>query len=247
VIYNYNGQWSNYMNQFMHFWDDGLFVGQFGATVYGINFPANGPVAGLASNAFSPQMIEVNNTLYAFQSDEMVHSGVHRWRVDGTDTITEIAGSGALDSTIVMERNFPTELLTVAATSGLAQRIIPDLRFADGEGTILDATAVGNYVTYVVPNVAAGSYDVRVGVKAYNTRGIWQLAVGRADNFNGTKSNVGAPQDEFAASDTFTEYDLGTWAPGTTSDKWFQFMIVGKNAGSTGYSESFDYIRLIPR
>ncbi len=139
------------------------------------------------------------------------------------------------------------ELLTVAATSpGITERIVADPGFSGGAGTILDATAVGNAVTFVVPNVTAGSYNLRVGVKNYNTRGIWQLAIGRADNFAGTANNVGGPNDGYAATATFTEIDLGTWTPGTTSDKWFQFMITGKNASSTGFTESFDYIKLIP-
>ncbi len=140
-----------------------------------------------------------------------------------------------------------TELANVAAvSSGITERIVTDAGFSGGAGTILDATAVNNYVSYVVPNVVAGSYDVRVGVKNYNTRGIWQLAIGRADNFAGTANNIGSPYDSYSSTAAFTEVDLGTWTPGTTSDKWFQFLVTGKNASSTGYTISFDYIKLIP-
>ena len=122
-----------------------------------------------------------------------------------------------------------------------------DSNYSDGEAIILDSTAVGNYVTFLVPNVSAGNYDVTVGVKKFTGRGIWQLYVGRADNFNGTRSAVGAPYDEYDATALFTNVDLETWSPSTTSDKWFQFYITGKNSSSSTYSESIDYILLTPR
>ncbi len=140
-----------------------------------------------------------------------------------------------------------TESLFVAASSGDTHRIITAPQFSNGSGTILDADAAGDYVTYLVQGVAAGSYDVRIGVKKANTRGIWQLVVGRADNFNGTAANVGTAQDEYTPADVFTEIDLGSWSPGTSIDKWFQFKITGKNASSTGFGEAFDYIKLIPQ
>ncbi len=142
---------------------------------------------------------------------------------------------------------FETEDLTVAQKTNPTHRVFADASFSNGYGSILDATAVGDYVTYLVPNVVAATYNIRVGVKNTNTRGIWQLAIGRADNFSGTQANVGTLQDEYVAGTTFTEVNLGNWTPGSTSDKWFQFKITGKNASSTGYSEAFDYIKLTPQ
>ena len=247
VVYGYHGEgWNNSeANQFMHFWDDGLFVGELGIP---LNSAWSNAVAGAAGNSFNPTLVQTNGATYLYHNDESNHAGIHRWRLDGISAISELMGIGALNSTITLVSTvFETENLTVADKSSATHRIIPDPNFSGGEGTILDATVVGDYVTYLVPAVSAGSYDVRVGVKTLNTRGTWQLAIGRADNFNGTKSNVGTPKDEYTAGITFTEYDLGTWTPGTTSDKWFQFLITGKNASSTGYSECFDYIKLIPQ
>jgi predicted alpha-1,2-mannosidase len=141
---------------------------------------------------------------------------------------------------------YQTEALAVAATSGGTNRIITAGGLMGGAGTILDAIAVGNYITYVLTNVPAGTYDVRVGVKELNTRGIWQLAIGQPANFSGTARNVGASQDEYAPNEVYTEFDLGAWTAAVTGDEWFQFKIVGKNVSSSGYGEAFDYIRLIP-
>ena len=142
---------------------------------------------------------------------------------------------------------YEAESLTVAAVNGPTPRLVTDSNYSNGEAMILDSTAVGNYMTFKVPNVSSGTYDVIVGVKKFTGRGIWQLYVGRADNFNGTRTAVGSPYDEYNATDLFTSVDLGTWSPSTTSDKWFQFYITGKNASSNNYSESIDYILLTPR
>ncbi len=142
---------------------------------------------------------------------------------------------------------FEAESMTIPNYSGPDYRLLTDPLLNDGQGAILDSTAVGNYLTFLAPNIAAGTYDVKVRVKRINTRGIWQLAVGTAANFSGTKNNVGSPVDDYSAGQQFTTIDLGTWTPGTTSDKWFRFTITGKNASSTGYTECFDYIRLTPQ
>jgi hypothetical protein len=105
---------------------------------------------------------------------------------------------------------------------------------------------VGQYVTFDVPDIAVATYDVRVGVKDWNNKGQWQLAISRLDQ-QGSPTNVGSPVDEYNANEVFTEVDLGNWTPGSSSDKAFRFTVTGKNASSTGYGLAFDYIRLIPQ
>ncbi len=139
--------------------------------------------------------------------------------------------------------NWETENLPVLGSSGDTHRIIDDTNFSNGRGTILDADAVNDYVTYKVANIAAGTYDVRVRVKKFNTRGIVQMAGARADTL--AFSNIGSPQDLYSSAASFVELDFGTWSPGTTSDKAFKFTVTGKNASSSGYSISFDYIKLV--
>ncbi len=140
-----------------------------------------------------------------------------------------------------------TESLVIPNYSGPSHRNVADPAYSNGNAVILDGTAAGNYITFLVPNVAAGSYDVRVGVKRANSRGTWQLSVGQAANFSGTASNVGVVSDDYSPTDAFAEVDLGNWTPASTSDKWFRFTITGKNANSTNYSESIDYIKLTPQ
>ncbi|MBV8403429.1 MAG: hypothetical protein JO203_04490 [Gammaproteobacteria bacterium] len=86
IVYGYHGEaWNGgQADQWMHFRDDGLFIGQFGAPVY----PAQNRVvahAGQAGNAFSSQLIRVNGQLYLWHNDEGVHGGVHRWHIEGVE------------------------------------------------------------------------------------------------------------------------------------------------------------------
>jgi hypothetical protein len=142
---------------------------------------------------------------------------------------------------------FETENLTVAAqTAGITHRTSPDSRFSNGNGTFFDATAANQFVTYAVPNVAQGTYDVRVGVKKWNNKGQWQCAISRLDQ-QGSATNVGPVIDTYDPNEVFTEVDLGLWTPGSTSDKAVKFTVTGKNASSAGFGLAFDYIKLIPQ
>jgi DNA-binding beta-propeller fold protein YncE len=88
IVYGYHGEaWNGAQaDQWMHYLDNGLFIGQFGRPVY----PASNKLsaqAGSAGNAFSPQLVAVNGKLYLWHNDESVHGGVHRWRIDGANRI----------------------------------------------------------------------------------------------------------------------------------------------------------------
>jgi hypothetical protein len=134
---------------------------------------------------------------------------------------------------------YQTESLP-AVSSGPTHRVFAWSGFINGQGSILDATKVGDNVTYTVSIATAATYDVKVGVKKINTRGIWQLSV------NG--KNLGPTEDEFVATaPVFAEYDLGTVAISATGNSSFKFTIVGRNASSSGYTEAFDYIKLTPQ
>lgn len=110
---------------------------------------------------------------------------------------------------------------------------------------MLTANAVGDFITFTVPAIAAGSYNVRVGVKKYYNRGSFQLAAARSDS--SSFSNIGVAQDLYSAAQSYTELDLGTWSPVSASDKLFRFTVSGKSAASSGYVIAIDYIRLLPQ
>ncbi len=133
----------------------------------------------------------------------------------------------------------------VSNTSGIGVRIIDDAAGSGSSASIQDATATGNSIAYLVQNLSAKSYTVKVGYKAIGTRGQVQLAIGPAGST--TPTNQGTPIDEYAATAAFTSTTVTTaWTPGSSSDKWVWFTVTGKNASSTGFTSCIDYIQFIP-
>lgn len=131
-----------------------------------------------------------------------------------------------------------TENLPIEAKS-VSHSTFSDSKLSQGIGTSLKSAAVNDFVTYTV-NVPEGrSFNVKVGSKTANSRGIFQLSV------NGV--NYGSPKDLYASSSNAVELDMGNIkfnAPGNYS---FKFTLTGKNPNSQGSKLVFDYIKLVPQ
>lgn len=91
LVFDFFGEgWMDWeANQFLHFTDAGLFVGQFGT----LNFPTSSPsvpsgkyhLPGAAGNSFAPSFFrdpKTGGTFYV-HNDENNHGGLHLWRVSG--------------------------------------------------------------------------------------------------------------------------------------------------------------------
>jgi hypothetical protein len=89
----------------MHWWEDGLMIGQFGhpANVYNED---GGVFAGSAGNIASMASVTVGKDVYMYNSDESLHPGIHRWRISGLDTIHELSGTAMLGTTVVLNALF---------------------------------------------------------------------------------------------------------------------------------------------
>jgi hypothetical protein len=94
-FWNYYGEsWKGgQVNMWTHVYDDGLVVGRFGNLrssalhpYYAIGWEAP---PGVAGNVFSTAIAEVDGKVYIYHNDEIAHAGIHRWRVDNLDSITE--------------------------------------------------------------------------------------------------------------------------------------------------------------
>ncbi|MEI7466238.1 MAG: hypothetical protein WCJ87_12905, partial [Burkholderiales bacterium] len=107
IVYGYHGEFHKDIqtgkvgqaNQFMHFDESGLFLGQFGQPS---TRPSDALQTGVSGNAFSPTLVRDGTRLYLYHNDESSHGGVHRWRIDGWDDIGDLRGSGPIGSTIVL-------------------------------------------------------------------------------------------------------------------------------------------------
>ena len=104
VLYGYHGEFFRDLqtgrvgqaNQFMHFYDNGLFIGQFGQA------STRPGAVGLSGNAVSPTLVRSGAQLYLYHNDESSHGGVHRWRIDGWQDVQELTGSGRPGDSIVL-------------------------------------------------------------------------------------------------------------------------------------------------
>jgi len=81
---NWKGSQTNKFNMYN---SDGLAIGQFGTirTIYASQ-------AGEAGNALTPMAIQSPidaNVHYMYHGDEAAHSGIHRWKISGLNTISE--------------------------------------------------------------------------------------------------------------------------------------------------------------
>jgi hypothetical protein len=104
VVYGYNGEFFRSQGQAaqnMHFYDDGLFVGQFGEATLG-HSAYEGALPGYAGNGFSPSFTKTTiGDYYLWVNDESAH-GLQRWHFANARNIREQIGSGTLGSTIVL-------------------------------------------------------------------------------------------------------------------------------------------------
>ena len=102
VVYGFHGEFYTdattgrvgQANQFMHFHENGLFIGQFG--VPSTRDAAEG-TPGLSGNAFSPTLVRAGTAMYLLHNDESAHGGVHRWRIDGWDSVHELRAAIVFD------------------------------------------------------------------------------------------------------------------------------------------------------
>ena len=112
IIYGYHGEFYKDMktggigqaNQFMHFDESGLFIGQFGQPS---TRPAPPDMAGMSGNAFSPTLVRDGPRLYLYHNDESTHGGVHRWRIDGWDDIGEVRERVSVGQTTGTPKSMP--------------------------------------------------------------------------------------------------------------------------------------------
>ncbi len=107
IVYGYHGEFYKDLqtgkvgqaNQFMHYDESGLFLGQFGQPSTRPSPPSQ---AGQSGNAFSPTLVGDGSRLYLYHNDESTHGGVHRWRIDGWNDVQDMRGTGPTGGTIVL-------------------------------------------------------------------------------------------------------------------------------------------------
>jgi hypothetical protein len=219
-----------------------LYIGRTSAGGVGSSIDLNAD--GVADATFSAScgfILQLNNgAVTSVETDSAVTATIqgHPMTLTAFTPATVPTGSGT--------RYEAESLAIVAVSTGVGKTVSSDPRFSNGAALYLNATAANQFITLDVPNIAAGTYDVRVGIKKWNNKGAWQCAIQRLDGV-GSLTNVGPAIDEYDPNEVFTEVDLGSWKPGSTNDKAVTFTVTGKNAASSSYQLAIDYITFIPQ
>jgi len=114
-----------------------------------------------------------------------------------------------------------------------------------GDGAVsLDASSAGQFITFNLPGLTAGIYDLSVRVKGLNTRGIAQMSMG--DSLNGPFANLGSPLDFYTSSPAYTNLVTLRVTNATSGPKYLRFMVTGKNVSSSGYTVVLDSFTFVP-
>ncbi len=119
IIYGYHGEFfrsQGQAGQIMHFYDDGLFVGQFGECNIG-HSAYEGAVPASAGNGHCPSLIKTAGGYYVWVNDESGH-GPQRWHLANAGNIREQTGSGTLGSTITLTNPAGGWPIAVRGTNG---------------------------------------------------------------------------------------------------------------------------------
>ena len=127
VIYGYHGEFfrgQGQAGQTMHYYDDGLFVGQFGEASPG-HSAYEGALPGFAGNGHCPNLVKTTNgDYYLWVNDESDH-GPQRWHFANARNIREQTGSGALGSAIIIDQPVMVSRLELPARAAINRRSYP--------------------------------------------------------------------------------------------------------------------------
>ena len=169
VVFGYHGErfrGNGEASQHMHFYDDGLFVGQFGEALNG--HPVfEGALPGFAGNGHCPNlMTTTNGDYFLWVNDESAH-GPQRWHFVNARNIREQAGSGALGSPITLTN----------AAAGFPTAVTGKNGHASAELSWLPVAGATGYDIYY-STINGGPYQTPAGSTAGTNYGIGGLTNG---------------------------------------------------------------------
>ncbi|RTE10881.1 GDSL-type esterase/lipase family protein [Paenibacillus whitsoniae] len=125
---------------------------------------------------------------------------------------------------------------TTSINSGVTTTNVTDPA-ASGGGYFqtVASTTQGSWVEFTVSVPSTGVYNLDFGYKKNYVRGTTQLTIDGLPQ--------GGSVDQYASSASYTESDLGNVVLSSGNHK-FRFNVIGKNASSTSYNFTVDYLQL---
>ncbi|MFD2573310.1 RICIN domain-containing protein, partial [Spirosoma soli] len=222
IFWNYHGEfWKNsQVNKWQHVYDNGLLVGIFGKTGIQarVEAPDGGAVPGMAGNVLLGTVVKApNGNIYLYHAEEFGWSGVHRWRIDGLNTIQEQAiplqnlvsasvPESPLDGVDLLN-GLPRQNVVQNGTAGWNRNPVEENNTSfDNKWTVKTGlmsydrfASTDLYVNFSKPNA---TYTVTRDLGTTSSLVAWALK--GVITFNGTNPNNGAP-DQFDSGGCYFE------------------------------------------
>ena len=117
IVFGYHGEFfrsQGQAGQHLHFYGDGLFIGQFGEASLG--YPAGSIIPAFVGNGFGPAMVKTGGEYYCYENDESGH-GAQRWHLLNAANVREMANSVTLNGSTTLTNApaaFPTSVAALA-------------------------------------------------------------------------------------------------------------------------------------
>ncbi|HTB80353.1 MAG TPA: chitobiase/beta-hexosaminidase C-terminal domain-containing protein [Opitutaceae bacterium] len=167
--------------------------------------------------------------------------------VSSSKTLKAIAyKSGSTDSSVTSATytinvtaptvNFEAESLTYTA-SGATASVQTDTNSSGGKWIELAGNSTGDNISFAIPSVVAGTYQVKMEWKGNTSRGILQLSV--------DGKNVGGTLDQYSAAQSYPTTSFGTVTFASAGTHTIKLTVTGKNSSSSDYQLSADKFTLV--
>lgn len=206
----------------------------------------------ISLNGDAPQVVDINADEFTSAWSANVLRATANGRSSHTITnaglqtlkIWMIDPGVVLDKTTVTINSGVFEAENLAFTATTANHTFSESGLSGDGAMSLDATGVGQSITFVLPQLSAGTFDLAVRVKAWNNRAIAQMAI--SDAINGPFTNLGSPLDFYTAAVAYTNLTTLRITNAVSGPKYLRFTITGKNAASSGYQIALDSFEFVP-
>jgi len=155
IFFGYHGEmWKGLeTGMIYHYNTDGLLLGLFGVLGEQVSSQLNAAPAGYAGNTLSLKPVKIGSNIYIYGDDEKLHSGLHRWKITGLNTISE-------------------QVVPIQASSTLlSAAVLPGIDLLAGlpyQAIVQDGTAGWNRSNGEdYTNIHSKYFTVATGVKSY--------------------------------------------------------------------------------
>jgi len=120
-------------------------------------------------------------------------------------------------------------------TNGAPAVLQNDDTYPGGHWLALEATATNQWIEYMIPGIAAGTYDIQMAWKGNTERGIITFAL------DGTV--LGTPLDQYSPEQTYPTTDYGMVTFTNNDSHTILLTVVGENTAATGdWISTYQYL-----